>query len=920
MPYDTSDLKLEQLIRETIHNPQMPEISRNIKRIDWTEATIIEEAKKHASSIWASEKSRIDEYARLESEFKTERERIDKAIRPEPVPPSVSLLAPPHWMHVVSALAIMVLALSFVVLIILRFIYGWDTVSNHLVGYTKLYVSIFAVLALWVVVVTGLKRIADAEHRAKGARYREERDEWLTDKAAKTRPLMETRERLAFLEQDITKTLVEGQIRATLNTLINSRLAPSYITELNISGAKGFAEVFNPEYTIDTSAKESLEFLLNNMPGGSIGIAGPRGSGKSTLLRLFCGPKRSIDSLQGQRLLPVLVSAPVQYQGRDFILYLFSSVCQSLLEMENVQHSRPALASLPGVDEARLSAYSNLFEPLRRYLRPVPGKLFRLGLALIALSLFLSFLTAIYSPKKTGQQQEAGSTQSRPTAATSEQPATQPAAAQPAATQPQQAQAAQPSPATSRTPQQSEPFGVRFISALGIQPATMLMWGVYLIAIAILIAAFIGWRVSIFIIYGIFGGRIGWWLFGRYIERLEESYRKRMYEQEKYEKASAEPELAGLAGEATEWLKQIKFQQSYTSGWSGALKLPVGLDGGLNSAVTLSQNQLSLPEIVHFFLKFLDSISSKYKVIIGIDELDKLETDEKAQRFLNEIKSVFGVDHCFYLISVSENAMSSFERRGLPFRDAFDSSFDSIIYVDYLDFEGAKSLIEQRVIGRPVPFFALSYCLAGGLARDIIRTFRSMLELQEEPPARNDLETLGRAVIHADIKGKLRATVISAKKIELEEVDSLLEKLCEAEENVALEDSLLKATEDLLASRIPPPDQHSQNGDKQMHSKRERINSLMEELATYLYYSVTLLQFFKNSLSEDALTKPAKGGSLDDLAKARQLLAVNPAITRKMLNKFRSAHGLPVPQPLATVTTKTAPNGDTPRAPAVNLK
>src|SRR5262249_39269906 len=140
-----------------------------------------------------------------------------------------------------------------------------------------------------------------------------------------------------------------------------------------------------------------------------------------------------------------------------------------------------------------------------------------------------------------------------------------------------------------------------------------------------------------------------------------------------------------LSAHAETWLKAIKFQQSYTSGWSGALKLPIGLEGGVNRAVTLAQNQLSLPEVVYFLTRFLEEVSHKYQVIIGIDEMDKLASDELAHQFLNEIKSIFGLEHCFYLISVSENAMSNFERRGLPFRDVFDSSFDDFVHVEHLN-------------------------------------------------------------------------------------------------------------------------------------------------------------------------------------------------------------------------------------------
>lgn len=131
------------------------------------------------------------------------------------------------------------------------------------------------------------------------------------------------------------------------------------------------------------------------------------------------------------------------------------------------------------------------------------------------------------------------------------------------------------------------------------------------------------------------------------------------------------------------WLKQIKFHQTFTSGWSGGLKLPMGIEGGINNALTIAENQMTNPEIVSAFIQFLSVIPKEYQIIIGIDELDKLESDELAQQFINEIKSIFGIPKCFYLISVSENAMSNFERRGLPFRDVFDSAFDSIVYVSY---------------------------------------------------------------------------------------------------------------------------------------------------------------------------------------------------------------------------------------------
>jgi hypothetical protein len=84
------------------------------------------------------------------------------------------------------------------------------------------------------------------------------------------------------------------------------------------------------------------------------------------------------------------------------------------------------------------------------------------------------------------------------------------------------------------------------------------------------------------------------------------------------------------------------------------------------------------------------------QVRIGIDELDKIDSVHDAGRFLNEIKVLFGIPHCFFLVSLSEDAMSQFERRGLPMRDVFDSSFDDVVRVGPLDASRSVALLRER--------------------------------------------------------------------------------------------------------------------------------------------------------------------------------------------------------------------------------
>jgi hypothetical protein len=471
------------------------------------------------------------------------------------------------------------------------------------------------------------------------------------------------------------------------------------------------------------------------------------------------------------------------------------------------------------------------------------------------------------------------------------------------------------------------------MSLLKIDPAPLVVWGGTFTIVGLMLAEFLrlgAWRTFLISVAQLLHATVGSIpIYGRLTGAFLGSQRMKAREEaERRHPRSAEDSMAtpledSLLGHAEMWLKAIKFQQSYTSGWSGSLKLPIGLEGGVNRAVTLAQNQLSLPEIGYFFMQFLEEASLKYQVIIGIDEMDKLASDELAQQFINDIKSIFGLERCFYLISVSENAMSNFERRGLPFRDVFDSAFDDFVYVDHLNFESAKELLEQRVVGRPILFFAMSYCMSGGLARDLIRNFRSVLEVHEQDKDHNSLTAICRKVVESDLLAKVRATRTSAKKIKIEpEVDQFLESLYALEVGVDSDDLLVKAASALLAMtaaqessakpvqapitartrhRIKEPsqpgvrsanDQQTTSEDKDRVSKATELRDLAEELATYIHYAVTLRQLFNDELKETALTNPPLNGNLDALAKARQVLGVNPAITRALLRSFRDAHGL----------------------------
>lgn len=222
-----------------------------------------------------------------------------------------------------------------------------------------------------------------------------------------------------------------------------------------------------------------------------------------------------------------------------------------------------------------------------------------------------------------------------------------------------------------------------------------------------------------------------------------------------------------LLTQSLRWLRSIKFQQSYTSGWSGALKFPIGIEGALKSDASLSERPMSLPEIVYAFRMVLRSAAKEYRVIIGIDELDKIHPDSAAEHFLNDIKVIFGIEGVHYLLSVSENVLASFERRGIPVRNAFDSCFDEIVQIGYLSLSGANSLLRRRVIGMPYPFICFCYCLSGGLPRDLIRSCRNLLMTSQSEVGLTEIGPLSRVILQNDLRKKLEAAETAAAEIAL---------------------------------------------------------------------------------------------------------------------------------------------------------
>ncbi|OXM60730.1 hypothetical protein [Amycolatopsis vastitatis] len=350
--------------------------------------------------------------------------------------------------------------------------------------------------------------------------------------------------------------------------------------------------------------------------------------------------------------------------------------------------------------------------------------------------------------------------------------------------------------------------------------------------------------------------------------------------------------LPALRRLAVDRLEEIEFQQKHTAGWSGKVGGLAGAEVGLSGSREVTRQPRTYPQIVRDFSDFLAAtvtyLAEEPKVatpsvVIILDELDKIASPEAAQDFVNELKALvdLGVPGFLLLVSVSEDALASFERRGLPVRDAFDSAFDVILRLEYLTLAEARQVLNNRILTLPEPFACLCHCLAGGLPRELIRVARQVIGES------GSLPDVARRLVGEDLRNKRGAlrTVIARGTYDDVVVSELVRHL--DAHGVADPEVLLRAVRQppVVAGAVAEPG---------------ALQRLQLETLGYLYYLGTVLEVFGPGFSPADLERGRAEGdaSFDTLSSVRRLFAVNARLAWLTVSAFRSAWGLAaVPPP-----------------------
>ncbi|MFG2576519.1 P-loop NTPase fold protein [Streptomyces sp. NPDC048481] len=352
-------------------------------------------------------------------------------------------------------------------------------------------------------------------------------------------------------------------------------------------------------------------------------------------------------------------------------------------------------------------------------------------------------------------------------------------------------------------------------------------------------------------------------------------------------------------------LYRLQTVQSVSYGTSGA---PTGGLLGLGSSygTSFTASPLTLPELVQQLRRALADVAEELRprrrrLVVTIDEIDRLGSTAEALEFLGEIKAILGVPGVHFLISVSEDVGASFVRRGLPGRDVADSTFDDVVHVRPCSLEESKAILHRRAEGFSEPFVALAHALAGGVPRDLIRFSREMVSLRT---ARGEVELRNvgawlvvramRETVDA-FRGGVKEGTLPTRSIDV--VFGATRRLAELlHADCLCELGRMREQIGRFARWADGP------GTAELAAELPSdVLERMEEAAAYAYFCVTLLDVFSapgfgRRRTQAQVNRP--NGSLERLAVVRAELSVSPPSARRLIEDTRAAWGLPeIPAP-----------------------
>jgi hypothetical protein len=339
-------------------------------------------------------------------------------------------------------------------------------------------------------------------------------------------------------------------------------------------------------------------------------------------------------------------------------------------------------------------------------------------------------------------------------------------------------------------------------------------------------------------------------------------------------------ELNGIRYQQTINLQR---QDSVQFGYKAAFSL-TALE---KTGTTWADHPVTYAELVGRYRALLKHLTKDRPVIIGIDELDKLPSSDDAIQFINSIKGIFGVPGVRYFVTISTEAASTFKMKGSPFRDAYDSSFDEVVILDYFGYQDVCRLLNTRIVGLPRPFMALLYVLSGALPRDVVRLARKVVMITGKSGL-TLLFATNRLVLD-EVEDRMRSFELPAEASYDAKLISDIADVFQLRNQILSRDikQLQKAPRrlDLLALIVA-----------RRHADYAGVSRALSRLASVIEVLEVVLKCFSEPMTKDQLValerEDFSNGSITQIASAVRLTNSLPMEARRLARNYAEARDL----------------------------
>lgn len=186
-----------------------------------------------------------------------------------------------------------------------------------------------------------------------------------------------------------------------------------------------------------------------------------------------------------------------------------------------------------------------------------------------------------------------------------------------------------------------------------------------------------------------------------------------------------------LASEATALRERIRYttalKQGTEANLSGGSRLTASLKR--TQEKNLDERPTTLASLVFDFRRLAEAIvtTTGKRLVIALDELDKIDDPDAARSLLRDVKGIFEITGVFFLVSVSQEAARALQLGALQDngRDEFSSSFYMVLELPSLDPVQLAQIAAWRGWPIDADVGSLLCLLSAGNLREAIRLVES---------------------------------------------------------------------------------------------------------------------------------------------------------------------------------------------------